>query len=451
MLRLVCLFIAIFNIGIVAAATVHSAVGKSVQRGAAYRSIGYEYSPFEDKPSLHADADDSEECNYREMESQVLNIKCPDVCKPYNNLTFPSEFAECAPLAQFGCSHSECTTVDSELGFSCQLDKLRLENENIVCQGSKVLFEEIDIVRFGEVTFNIDISAPPVQTDLYFLADTTGSQNEAIATAVLKARDMVKVFGDRENVAFGVGHYEDERDLDGGFEHQLKITTDTREAIRAIRRWRTGDGQDIEEANLVALYRIAMNKDSEIGWRQGSRRFIVYFGDSPGHEPTCDSSGKAITRDVVIDALQEKGITVVAVNFGDLDAEVRSFPITGCGGATGAPSGQATDITDATGGAVVSSNDQTQLIALIKQALSLVIRKYEVISENCDPFMESRHNPALPLILRPLDKAQVKNSIKIKPNVCEEDNSFNCEYVYKESGANIQGGVQFQFPLINGC
>lgn len=423
---------------------------KSVQRGAEYKVIGHDFSSVLKSKVAQSIDDDTEVCEFREAQSISIFFNCPDVCKPFDPETFVDEFAQCAPLGQFGCSRVPCSTEDLSPGFNCELNKTAVENDKIVCQGSKVIFDEINIEKFGEITFTVDVSAPPVQTDLYFLADTTGSMNEAIGTAVRKARDMVKVFGDRPNVAFGVGHYEDERDLDGGFEHQFSISEDTRLAIRAIRRWRTGDGQDVEEANLVALYRIA-TKDN-IGWRQGSRKFVVYFGEYPGHEPTCDDSGRIINRETVIEALNEKNITVVAVNFGNLDDAVRSWPIAGCGGKTGSSVGQTTTITAATGGAVVSSNDQSQLVSLIENALRLVTRKYDVDASSCDDFLTLTHNPTLPIVLAPLQKAQIKSALKINEFICDaKDPGFACDLTYTESGANILGGVAYSFADVIGC
>lgn len=423
-------------------------VANNQQEKPEYNIIGYNYD-MENTLSVRAVPGEDPECIRRRAESTQISVKCPGVCKPFDPLTLPGEYAECAPTAQFGCVLEPCDAFNPNLGFSCSLNKTYFRDDLTVCQGQDVFFENANIDKFGEITFNIDISAPPVQTDLYVLADTTGSMNEAIGTAVLKARDLVKVFGDRENVAFGVGRYEDERDLDSGFGHMLKISKDDRQVIRTIRKWRTVDGQDVEEANLVALYRIAT--EDRIGWRQGARRFVVYFGDAPGHEPTC-YNGMPITRQTVIDAMNKKNITVVAVNFGDLDMAPRSWPINGCGGSKGAPAGQATAITSATGGAIVSSNDQSKLIELIEKALSLVIRTYNVDDTDCRDKLDSVHTPPFPLVLQPLQKASVKHTIRIKPDVCTTDpKGFFCEYTYTERGANIFGGTQFQFLEIDGC
>ena len=96
-------------------------------------------------------------------------------------------------------------------------------------------------------------------------------------------------------------------------------------------------GDDRAEANLVGLYKVA--KNSGIGWREDSRKVLVYFGDEPGHEPTCNSGISRLTRTNVIEELKFQNITVVAMSVGanNLNGPTDAF---GCG-ESGAGAGQA--------------------------------------------------------------------------------------------------------------
>lgn len=91
-------------------------------------------------------------------------------------------------------------------------------------------------------------------------------------------------------------------------------------------------GGDIPEANLHALSEVATS--SSIGWREGTRMILVYFGDAPGHEPTCPS-GRRLTRENIIDQLNEKGIAVIATNFGNSNSGLNAPTFSATGSTSG--------------------------------------------------------------------------------------------------------------------
>lgn len=375
---------------------------------------------------------------------------CEQKCVKFESATFPNEFAKCARTLGNGCLHSPCSQHVPDLGFSCELNRTLIEEITFVCPQDKIVFDSIDVNTFGEVTFNIDLNAPPVQTDVYLLADNTGSMSTAIKTAKERATQFFRIFGTRRDISFGVGSYKDETELTDGFQHQQTISEDDASVERAIDEWQASGGGDIDEANLIALYKVATL--DEIGWRQGARRFVVMFGDVPGHEPSC-KLGKVIDRQAVVDALKEKGITVVMVNFGNIDSPRSSFPQTGCDGKTTAPTGQATFITEETGGSIVSSRDQTKLVQLVEDALRSVIRRYDVDESECVANINSVHTPSLPLELEPSESTVVQNTISLKKDaICGgPDRKFSCDYIYTESGAFIRGGVSLEFVNVMGC
>src|SRR5206468_7508672 len=140
------------------------------------------------------------------------------------------------------------------------------------------------------------------------------------------------------------------------FKNQQAITANQAAVINAINGWSASGGDDLPEAGLYGLHEVV----SLAGWRAGSEKFIVWFGDAPGHEPICKAvwSGPFdITRATVIADLasvtapnQPKGIAVLGIS-------VNSGPgldVASSGGYPGCPStgpaGQATAITTASGG-----------------------------------------------------------------------------------------------------
>lgn len=390
-------------------------------------------------------------CEERKAKANFVYGPCENECVEFNPLTFSSQFTKCAAQQSRGCVLDTCAGPDEPKAFSCQLNKTLIEEATLICPGDSIVFDSIDVNKFGTITYNVDLDAPPVQTDLYLVADSTGSMGSAIDTAKKQAKDIVGIFGPREDVAFGVGEYKDESELTKGFRNIQPVTENDADVEKAINKWSASGGGDTDEANLVALHQIA-TQDS-IKWRQGARRFVVLFGDNPGHEPTCALSSP-IDRYSVVAELNKKGITVVMVDFSSLDSRrPYSFPLSGCDGKTRSSSGQASYITEATGGAVVSDSDQKKLVELIERALRSVLRKYDVIEKECAPFLNAKHTPDLPLELAPTENTVVKNSISLKKeSICgTADLGFECDYIYTESGAFIKGGVGLEFVNVRGC
>lgn len=411
-----------------------------------YAVVGHEY--HEDGGMIVAAARDiTTSCETKSISSFAFG-PCEEKCVKYNPLSFSTENSKCAKTQKLGCVHAPCE--DDDLAFSCQLNKILIEDITFVCPEDDIVFDGVNINTFDQITFRIDLNAPPAQTDVYLLADNTGSMTIAIPTAKTKAKEFFKLFGSREEVAFGVGSFKDEVELSNGFKHHQSITENDDAVINAIDQWVASGGGDKDEANLIALYKIAT--EDKIKWRQGSRRFIVLFGDVPGHEPSC-TLGKPIDRNVVVDALKKERITVVMVNFGNLDSSPLLFRRSGCNGKTSAPLGQASFITKKTGGAIVSNSDQAKLVELIEEALRNVTRTYTVDESDCIDKLDAKHSPSLPLDLEPTQTAVVRNTVSLKKkSICDGPyKSFRCEYVYEEGGAAIKGGVGIQFLNIRGC
>lgn len=386
-------------------------------------------------------------CREKSDSSIFVYGKCSDECLPLLNA-----FRECGPKIQFGCDLESC----GDGTFRCTLQP-ELITDNIVCPGDKVVFDSIDIKRLEKLSYSVDLRASPSQTDFYLLSDATSSMSTAIATAKLRANDIINIFGKRPNVAFGVGMYRDEEELSMGFMNLqsiiqtsdskgVPIATNVNQVKQAINRLVPSGGKDRDEANLVALYKVATDKT--IGWREKSRKILVYFGDFPGHEPSCVIPGLTITRRNVISALVARRITVIAVNFKGLNLAPTSFR---CGaGSPRAGPGQAKDITVETAGVEVPSSDQAQLVKAIMKGVEGLPRDFDVDETACAPFLESTHVPSLPRKVLPGAIETVQNFFTIKPTVCLSGNKFECSYRYTESGADLPM-VNVEFVNIRGC
>ncbi len=193
------------------------------------------------------------------------------------------------------------------------------------------------------------------QADVFFLADSTGSMYGAIASVQSGASSIMS--GLPSGTQFGVGDYKDAGDV---YVYQLgqAITSSTAAAQTAINNWSASGGGDTPEAQLYALNRVAT--DTATGWRAGTEKFVVWFGDAPGHDPSVGG----VTEAQATAALVAKGIQVLAISVGydQLDS-----------------TGQASRIAAATGGSFHSGIDSSALAAEIAAALETAFSTYSSV------------------------------------------------------------------------
>lgn len=231
-----------------------------------------------------------------------------------------------------------------------------------------------------KIEVTIPAQAIGEKVDVYFLADTTFSMFAAINNVKAGASAILNtLLGIGLDIQFGVGNYRDFTDP-VAFEHQQSITSVPADVTAAINNWSVSGGGDLPEAQLYALQQIP----AVAGWRSGAMKFIVWFGDAPGHEPICAAvwgGPTDITRATVIAALQSvttpnqpNGIAVLAISVtGSLGLDAPST-----GGYPGCPSnglaGQATGITTATGGSLSVGIDSSAVAATILNALIKAIQ-----------------------------------------------------------------------------
>lgn len=227
------------------------------------------------------------------------------------------------------------------------------------------------------ITKTVTVDAGTLTTgkvDIFFLADTTGSMGGYINTVRNYANDIFSTTESFGDVAWGVGEYKDFTD---SFTWRLnqEITQDTAALSTGLNQWRASGGGDYPEANLEGLVQTANNPD--VGWRDDSSRFVVWFGDAPGHDPvSCADQGisgctapartgyPGPTLTDTLAALDAQGITVFGVGSSGFDDY-----------------GQVSVITDATGGDMfLSGNPGAAIIDLIRNAIDETFATYSSVS-----------------------------------------------------------------------
>jgi len=277
------------------------------------------------------------------------------------------------------------------------------------------------------------VQTPPIppKPDIYFMSDTTGSMGGAIAAVAGNAdailADIAAVQSDAQ---FGVGNYRDYPYDPYAFQHQQGITSDTGVVSTAINSWAASGGGDGPEAQFYALNQIATSPS--IGWRDGSTRIVVWFGDAPAHDPVPDAAtglGYDITEATVTQALKDAEIRVIAISLdtGYYHSGLDDDP-TDAGGDYAAAygtvedgtTGQASRIAAATGGVYLFAVNPGEVVTAILEGLSnLPITVTPVVVEPCD-FLEITFEPPSRTVISG-DIATFKETIMALPHApqCE--------------------------------
>jgi plastocyanin len=233
-------------------------------------------------------------------------------------------------------------------------------------------------------TVNKQVTAPeiPAIPDIYMLADTTGSMGVSVAAAQAGAAAILTdILAIDPDAQFGAGDYKDFPYDPYCFRHQQAITADTALVSSAVSAWSASGGSDGPEGQFYALYKIAT--DPAIGWRSGTNRIVVWFGDAPGHDPIPAEASPDLTEDIteasLVAALKAARITVVAVSVtsgyplgldddplmwgGDYESFYTDYVAAGT-------AGQATRIAAATGGLALADVEPGDLVDAILAGLT---------------------------------------------------------------------------------
>jgi len=265
---------------------------------------------------------------------------------------------------------------------------------NVLTLNAGQTFDETIIVTIPK-------NAGAAKADVYFLADTTSSMGPFLSAVQTGANNIVSALaGMGIDMIFGVGNYKDFASGDPFcFQHQVSPTNVAATVTTAINAWTPTGGNDRPEGQLFALDSLAVPPGGAIGWRPGSKRIIVWFGDAPGHDPICAavSGAPPITEASATAKLVAEGITVLAISTANpgLNDDPKSNAtdyVPKCG-APGGLAGQANRIAGATGGTAVNvlnaGNIVNTIISLVGGAVGSINNVKLVPSASIAPFVTS--------------------------------------------------------------
>ena len=233
----------------------------------------------------------------------------------------------------------------------------------------------------GSMTVGKTLATPviPPKPDIVFLADTTGSMGTPLTTMQNNVQAIMnQVRAAQPDSQFGVASYKDFGCATDPYAFRVEqvVTANMAAVQSAVNTWATvpGSGCDQPEAQLYALDQLATTAG---GWRTGSSRIIVWFGDATGHDPS-----NGISEALAIADLKAAGARVIAINL-----------VNNTEGSSLDSAGQATRITNATGGVLETTTDPTAVASAIQAGLVNLPATVTPQVATCNPALTITFSP----------------------------------------------------------
>ncbi|HZL99787.1 MAG TPA: hypothetical protein VFD43_05995 [Planctomycetota bacterium] len=252
------------------------------------------------------------------------------------------------------------------------------------------------------VTVEVCLPGAELKADVYLLADVTTSMGPVLDQLKSDASRIVGTLLGTPgmDIAIGLGSYRDffnQPFPPQPFVPQVAPTKVTQDIVDGINEWSASGGGDPPESQFYALWRLAT--DPTVGFRPGAKRIVVWFGDSPAHDPICPSfvaafGGPSLALDeatltAALQAAGPAGTTVLSI--GTVTSQlvypdaINGDPLIGgfnidygfaCS-QRGTP-GQAERVATATGGSYTQLTDPAQITDAILAAVGNLVGTADV-------------------------------------------------------------------------
>jgi uncharacterized repeat protein (TIGR01451 family) len=276
------------------------------------------------------------------------------------------------------------------------------------------------------ITKTVHTPAIPPNPDIVFLSDTTGSMGPAISNVQSNAStimsDVASGVPSGSVAEFAAAEYKDgSPDFcpsdPFAFQVDQNLTTNTGDVQNGINTWSAGGGCDTPESWINALWNIA---NGSIGFRSGSTRVIVQFGDASSHDP---SLGHSLAD--AISALQAANIEVLFVPVDDSQPD---------GGLDGA--GQASAVAAATGGQVLSGVSPGDVSNAILSGLHNLPVTVQPVA-TCDPGLSATYDAPSKTVTSGTD-ATFTETLTVAPNA-PDGGVLHCNVDFLLNGISTPG------------
>ncbi|MEV0970884.1 vWA domain-containing protein [Microtetraspora glauca] len=224
----------------------------------------------------------------------------------------------------------------------------------------------LDLAPGGSTTIAKTVSTPaiPPKPDITVLIDTTGSMGEVISNVQTNANTILSnVASAQPDAQFAVAEYRDVSWDATSFRVAQNLTANQTDVTDGLNSLVAMGGGDTPEDGINGLFQVA---SGAVNFRPNSSRIVLLIGDAPSHDP---SNGHTLAD--AISALQAADITVLAFDLNDpygLDS-----------------TGQATAITNATGGRLFSGINPSEVSDTILAALHNLPVTVTHQPRDCDP------------------------------------------------------------------
>lgn len=259
------------------------------------------------------------------------------------------------------------------------------------------------------------VSTPPIppKPDIVLLVDKTGSMGGELANVKANFSSIVsQVQAVQPDAQFAVAAYCDFGDPAPAFELFTDLTGDGPALDTAINNVNLCDGGDTPEAQLNALWEIGDGGDA-VTFRPDSSRIVVWYGDNPGHDPSGGHTEVDATLSLV-----------------DVEAKVLAISTGAANNLDG--TGQATRITNATGGDLLSgvaAGDVSDAILEGLQNLDVTVAG----APSCDPGLSIALSPASQTVQSGTD-AVFDETITVAPDA-PQGATLECTVPFTLNGA----------------
>lgn len=274
------------------------------------------------------------------------------------------------------------------------------------------------------ITKTVHTPAIPANPDIVLLSDTTGSMGPAIANVAANANTIMStVAADQPTAQFAAAEYKDGDPNfcpsdPFAFRLDQALTATIADVQTGIGSWAAFGGCDTPESQINALYQLAT--DPSVGFRSGSTRIVVWFGDSNGHDP---SLGHTLTD--AITALVAANIHVIAV------------PVNSGSGNGLDSTGQATAVATATGGEVLPAAPPDQVANAILSGLKNLPVEVTPVP-TCDAGLTATYDAASKTVTSGTD-ATFTETLTVAPNAV---GVLNCTVDFTLNGNHVDGFQQ---------